>query len=116
MRTTINELVGRRGDARGVGSVEDSLESARMIFADATRTLEREIDRLYSTEIDPDDAAERDRLRTVQDLIKGTQSALRTVLEIRAKLGQSGAAEKRQILDVEAARDEILRRFDRLAA
>lgn len=115
MRTTIDALVGRRGDVCDAETVEETLESARKIFADVSHVLKSEIERLYAMEIDPDDAAERERIKTIQDLIKQNQSALRTVLEMRNRLGHNTAEEKQRMIDLEAAREEIMRRIDRLS-
>ncbi|MGF1503117.1 MAG: hypothetical protein ACFBSD_15010 [Paracoccaceae bacterium] len=113
MRTTINDMVGRRGDTCTHETVDQTLDRARRIFADVAAFLELEIDRLFQSDVDPIDEARVDKVR---DLIRQNQQALLKVLEIQQKLGRDTDAERRQMLDLEAARDEIARRLDRLAA
>jgi hypothetical protein len=93
-------------------SVEETLESARRVFADVSRFLETEIDQLFRAEIDPEDEK---RLSAVLDLIKQNQQALLKVLDMRHKLGRETETECRQFIDLEAARAEIDRRLARLA-
>ncbi|MEM1343962.1 MAG: hypothetical protein AAGI34_05185 [Pseudomonadota bacterium] len=95
-------------------ALEDTLESARRIFADVCVFLEREIQRCYRVEVDPEDPEEASRIRLLHDLIKQSQAALRTVLEVRLKLGRSGEAERERLIDLETARAEILDRLARL--
>ncbi len=113
MRTTIDKLVGRRGEACEGQGLEETLAHAQRVFADVRDFLEHEIDRLWRTEIDPE---EEDRLRTVRDLVTKNQAALRTVLEIETKLGLRKAERQAQAIDLEEARAEIDRRLARLAA
>ena len=113
VRTTIGAIAGRRGEPCAPATVEETLARAQRVFADVAAFLETEIDRLFMTEADP---ADEDRLRTVRDLITKNQQALRTVLEIEARLGREGTVRAGQMLDLEAAREEIARRLARLAA
>ena len=93
-------------------SVDDTLASARKVFADVSAFLELEIDRLFDADVDPVDDA---RLARVMDLIKQNQSALLKVLEMRNRLGRDMAEDCSRMIDLEAARDEIARRLARLA-
>lgn len=113
MRTTIGDIAGRRGDACAEASVEETLAKARKLFADVAAFLELEMDRLWGTEIERE---EEDRLRAMRALIVENQKAMRTVLEIEAKLGCETARREAHKLDLEAARAEIERRLARLAA
>ena len=110
MGTTINDLVDRRGGAYRVEELEDVLNRARRLLADISALLELEIERLFDTEIEPDD---RVRIDNATDMIRQTQKAMATILEIEAKAGLSAMAD-RNAMDLEAARDEILRRLARL--
>lgn len=110
MRTTIDAKVGRRGGAYSVEDLENTLNRARKLLADTSALLELEIDRLFDIEINPDDSV---RLKEVTDLIKSTQKAMAMVMEIEMKHGLS-AFDARPTLDLEAARAEILERFDSL--
>lgn len=110
MRTTINDLVDRRGGAYSTEDLEQVVGRARRLLADTSALLELEIDRLFDTEIEHDDK----RIRAITDLIRQVQKAMQTVTEIEAKAGIAGP--RRHDLDLEAAREEILRRLARLVA
>jgi hypothetical protein len=109
VRTTIDDKVGRRGGAYSVEELENTLNRARKLLADTSALLELEIDRLFKSEIDPDESV---RLKEVTDLIRNTQRAMAMVMEIEVKYGLS-PFEARSQLDLEAAREEILERFRR---
>lgn len=70
-----------------------------------------EIERLFETEIEVSD---EEHLKRVKNLITQTQKGVQQILDIEAKAGLSvlvgGSA-----LDLERAREEILRRIARLA-
>lgn len=70
-----------------------------------------EIERLFETEIEVSD---EEHLKRVKNLITQTQKCVQQILDIEAKAGLSvlvgGSA-----LDLERAREEILRRIARLA-
>ena len=96
--------------------VQSTLDRARTLFADLSKALEAEIDRLQFEERTADGEA---RLKIVTELIRQNQKALGTVLDIEAKLmrdpdGTGGP--RRAALDLEDARAEIARRLARLAA
>ncbi|MEM7505510.1 MAG: hypothetical protein AAF415_02100 [Pseudomonadota bacterium] len=105
---------GRGGEARReTGDLGDTLATARRLFAALSKKLEFEIDQLQS-EMVMDEA--RDRI--VTDLIRRTQKALQTVLDIEVKLaGKPGPdAPEAPPVDLDQARAEIERRLARLAA
>lgn len=95
--------------------VRSTLRHARRILADLAGALEAETDRLqFATRGEKDE----DRLRLVLDLAVRTQKAWQTVNEIQVKLMKAAdaAVPGRTVIDLEAARAEIARRLDRLAA
>lgn len=111
MRTTINALVGRQGGVPSKEDLKEVLDRARRLLADISALLELECDRLFEIEVDPDDDT---RIIRIKELIAQTQKAMQTVLDIEKKagLGQDGPPQ----LDLEGAREEILRRLARLTA
>lgn len=111
MRTTINDLVDRRGGAYVDQGTNDVLSRARKILADATVLLELEIDRLFALESDPDDTK---RLQSISDLIRQTQRAMTMVLQFEATTDAAPQGDD-ATLDLGAAHDEIMRRLDRIA-
>ncbi|MCL5775594.1 hypothetical protein M1105_01115 [Limibaculum sp. FT325] len=64
------------------------------------------------------DRKAEERLKIVADLANRTQKAWQTVNEIEVKLMKAAEADVpgRTVIDLEAARAEIARRLDRLAA
>ncbi len=113
MRTTINERVGRRGDARVHEEAEGLLNAARKLLADTSAMLELELDRLFEIEVDDTD---KDRIKQINELIRSTQKAMQTVLDIELKYGLDVPGLGDGEIDLEAAREEILGRLARLAA
>lgn len=111
MRTTINDLVGRQDGVYASKDLEVLMAKARKLLADTSALLELEIDRLFDVEAEAEDP---DRIKTVRGLIAQTQKAMQMVLEIEAKAGLG--KRDQSVLDLEAAREEIIRRFDRLVA
>lgn len=112
MRTTEN--LGRWGcDSADAQEPEtELLARARGLFADLSRRLAGEVDRLsamHGTETD------KKRIDELQDLIGKSQKALQTVLTIEAKLMRSGKWPGAGAIDLAEARNEIERRLDRLA-
>ncbi|GMG81225.1 hypothetical protein LNKW23_04370 [Paralimibaculum aggregatum] len=112
VRTTIDTLVGRRGDACG-RTLEETLGAAQQLFADVAAFLELEIDRLFAAEVDETDET---RIEAVRKLITLNQQALMKVIDISGKIGLTADGHARQMLDLEDARAEIDRRLARLAA
>ncbi len=110
MGTTIDAKVGRRGGAYSVEELENTLNRARRLLADTMALLELENEKFFKTELEDDEKAHLDE---VVKLIKQTQRAMQTVLDIEVKYGLS-PLESGQQLDLEAAREEILERFDRI--
>ena len=111
MRTTINKLVGRRGDAHSEEELDDVLNHARKILADTCVLLDHEVDTQFATEIDGRD---EERLKKIKGLIVSTQKAIQQILDIEAKLRLSQAVDGRE-LNVEEAREEIMRRIARIS-
>ncbi len=110
MRTTINELVDRRGGAYSEKDLTETLTRARKLLADTSAFLELETDRLYEVEIED----EPGRIKQVRDLIAQVQKCMQTVLDLEIKHGVRREADG--ALNLEDARDEILRRLARIAA
>ena len=111
MTTMIDPRKGRRDASGPEQDLEETLASARRIFADVAAFLELEIDRLFALDVDEDAG----RLTRVMDLIRQNQQALIKVLEMRHRLGRETARECHQMIDLEAARAEIESRLARLA-
>lgn len=111
VRTTINKCVDRRGGARDDHDLKALSERARKLLADTSAMLELELERLFDEEIDLED---RVRLKEVSEGIRQTQKVLTMVLEIEARTGLSSLDES-SALNLDEARDEILRRLARLA-
>ena len=111
MRTTIDEQIGRRGGAYTKEELENTINRARKLLADTLALLELENERFFKTELDTDEKAHLD---TVMDLVKRTQKAMQTVIDIEVKYGLSPDNSHNQ-LDLEAARVEILDRLGRLS-
>jgi hypothetical protein len=112
--TTVQALIGRKDASAEDETIKQTLVKARRIFADVSAFLELEIDRLFTLDLEREDA---DRTKRIVALIRDNQKALLMVLEIETKLGRgSDAGAMQQFLDLEAARDEIASRLARLAA
>ena len=109
MRTTINERVGRRGGACSKEDIENVLQDARRLLADANALLQLEIEKLFATEFEDTDEK---RIKDLNTLVQQAQTALGRVLDLQAKTGvrlETGVS----ALDLEAAKDEILSRLAR---
>ncbi|MDT8345546.1 MAG: hypothetical protein RQ752_14075 [Thermohalobaculum sp.] len=110
-------MTGRKDHACADESTEvrSTLRHARRILADLAEALETETDRLQFM---TSGGSDEDRLKIVLDLAVRTQKAWQTVNEIQVKLMKAGEAgiPGRTVIDLEAARAEISRRLDRLAA
>lgn len=113
MRTTINELVDRRGGAYSIEDLKDCLNRARKLLADTAAFLDMQMEHLCAQEIDTD--LDKDGLKQIQALVNDVRRCMMIVLELQAK---HGLPEKNPsaALNLEEARDEILRRLARLAA
>jgi hypothetical protein len=90
------------------------LARARKLFADLSRSLDGEIDRLQAAlDTEHDDG----RAEVLTGLIRQNQKALQTVLDMEAK--QMREADKQRpgegVIDLVQARAEIACRLDRLA-
>lgn len=110
MRTTINDLVGRRGGASSVDETKDVLDRARELLADITSMLQLETERYFRLEFD---TRSRPDLEQIQRLIAQTQKAMQTVLDLEIRTGLARPAGDAK-LDLEEARAEILGRLSRL--
>ena len=114
MRTT--DELGRWGGASGEAEAERQpiLSRARKLFADLSRSLEGEIDRLQAAvEIE----TEASRVKSLTELIRLNQKALQTALDQEARLAVEveGRRPGREVIDLAEARAEISRRLARLA-
>lgn len=108
------QYAGRGGEARrDTGDLGDTLATARRLFAELAKKLEDEIDQLQF-EAEMDEAREK----IVTDLIRRTQKALQTVLDIQVKLAGKPDPDTPDAspVDLDEARAEIERRLARLAA
>ncbi len=110
MSTTINELVDRRGGAYSAEELEDVLNRARKILADTMALLDLEIERYFGEEIEETDEK---RLTHIKSLITQTQKAMQQILDIETKAGLALLVGGRE-LDLDHAREEILRRIARI--
>lgn len=90
------------------------LNRARRLFADLSRSLEGEIDRLEAERATETDET---RIRWLTSLIRMNQKALRTVLDQEAGFAHGGGQGQpgRDVIDLGEARAEIARRLARLA-
>jgi hypothetical protein len=113
VRTTINDLVDRQGGAYSIEDLEDCLNRARKLLADTAAFLELQMDHLCGREIDTN--LDKDGIKQIQSLVADVRRCMLTVLELQAKHGLTGA-ETAGALNLEDARDEVLRRLARLAA
>lgn len=116
MRTT--DDLGRWGCEHAEAQEQEPetaiLARARVLFADLSRSLAFDIDRLKAVHHVETD---KKRIDDLQDLITRSQKALLTVLSIEAKLmrGAEPQASSAGKIDLAQARTEIERRLDRLA-
>lgn len=110
MSATINELVDRRGGAYSAEELEDVLNRARKILADTTALLDLEIERYFGEEIEETDEK---RLTHIKSLITQTQKAMQQMLDIETKADLALLVGGRE-LDLDHAREEILRRIARI--
>lgn len=96
-------------------TVRSTLKHARRIFADLAKAMEAETDRLQFSAAT---AETEDRLKIVNDLMSRLQKASQQVIDIELRLmkTEDAAVPGRNVIDLEAARAEIARRLDRLAA
>lgn len=90
--------------------MESVLDHSRRILADANALLELEIERLFGQQVE---GIEDPKLADLKGLLTHTNKARQQVVEMLASAGVSAAGSPPG-LDLEAARDEILRRLDRL--
>ena len=113
MRTTINDLIGRKGGDCGKDELERVLTRARRILADVSAFTELELDRLMAAEIETED---EERVEKIQKLIAETRKTMSMVVDLEAKVGLSLANRPGEIVDLEEARAEILDRLSSLVA
>lgn len=100
-------MTNSKGDA---DRVERLLAHARQLYQNLAQELSRAIRVLH---VDAEDLTAKGRAET----IKAHRKALQTVLDLELQLAnKSQKPEKANELDLEAARAEIYRRLDRLAA
>lgn len=112
MGTTLNDELARIGSDRGTGDLEQTLDHAHRSLADTIALLDLEIEALWTNEPDVEDIKRYDKLRA---LVREANRVKAQVIEIQAKVGLENLDEK-TALNLEDARDEILRRLARLSA
>lgn len=110
MSTTINDLVDRRWGAHSAEELENVLNRARSILADTTALLDLEVERLFESNLEEADTR---RLKTLQAMILQTQKGMQQIIDIEKKAGLRDTGTGSE-LDLEKAREEILRRIARL--
>ncbi len=114
MRTT--DELGRWGGASADQAAVNLsiLARARKLFADLSRSLDGEIDRLQAALETEDDKV---RAKALADLIRTNQKSLQTVLDTELKLMREADQQRpgEGVIDLDQARAEIDRRLDRLA-
>ncbi|MEL6999308.1 MAG: hypothetical protein ACFB03_16765 [Paracoccaceae bacterium] len=111
-RTTINELVDRRGGEYSQEDLENSLTNARKLLADTSKVLQFEVDRNFETEVDRMDT---DKIKEVKSLIQQAQKGIQQILDLEAKIGLTKLVGGRE-LNLDEARAEILRSLARLTS
>ncbi len=113
MRTT--DELGRWGGASTDKAAVDLsiLARARKLFADLSRGLDGEIDRLQAAMETEDD---QDRTKTLAEKVRQNQKALQTVLDMEVKLMREADTQRpgEGVIDLAHARAEITRRLARL--
>ncbi len=91
-----------------------ALARARKLFADLSRSLDGEIDRLQAAEASEDD---RGRANALNERVRQNQKALQTVLDMEVKMMRESDKQRpgEGVIDLAQARAEITRRLARLA-
>ncbi len=114
MRTT--DELGRWGGASTDKAAVDlsALARARKLFADLSRSLDGEIDRLQAA---LNSETDESRAKVLAELVRQNQKALQTVLDMEAKLMREAGKQRpgEGVIDLAHARAEITRRLARLA-
>ena len=114
MRTT--DELGRWGGASTDKAAENlsTLARARKLFADLSRSLDGEIDRLQAALETEDDPA---RTKELAEKVRQNQKSLQTVLDLEVKLMREADKQRpgEGVIDLAQARAEIDRRIARLA-
>lgn len=109
--TTINEIVDRRGGAYSEDELEDVLNRSRKILADISALLDLEVERLFEM---PVDSLSDDQIKQIRGLIAQTQKGMQQILDIETRAGLHMLVGGRE-LDLDQAREEVLRRIARIA-
>ncbi|MEE8454189.1 MAG: hypothetical protein V3R90_05450 [Limibaculum sp.] len=114
MRTT--DELGRWGGASTDKAAENlsTLARARKLFADLSRSLDGEIDRLQAA-METEDSP--DRTKELAEKVRQNQKSLQTVLDLEVKLMREADKQRpgEGVIDLDQARAEIARRLARLA-
>ncbi len=108
MRTTTDE--GRRGDTDFAKEFEEILQSTRKLLADTNAFLDLKLETLTDAVKQTDDPGD---LKSLHDHITETKRCLALALDARGRALAAGFSD-RPALDLEAAKDEVLRRLARL--
>ncbi len=112
MRTTLHDELARIGSDRDAGDLEATLDHAHRSLADAIALLDLEVEELWRNGPEVEDSKRYDKLKA---LIREATKVKSQIIEIRTRIGL-GALDEKTALNLEDARDEILRRLARLAA
>ena len=114
MRTT--DELGRWGGASADETAANlsALARARKLFADLSRSLDGEIDRLQAV---LNSETDEGRAKDLTERVRQNQKALQTVLDLEVKLMREADKQRpgEGVIDLAQARAEINRRLDRLA-
>ena len=108
----MNEEVARVGSDRSTADLDQTKEHVHKSLADAVALLDLEIEALWKSRPDFEDAKRYDKLKA---LIREANRVRSQIAEIEAKTGLDKLDET-NALNLEEARDEILRRLARIAA
>ena len=109
MRTTTES--GRRGDADFAKDFDEILQSTRKLLADTNAFLELKLEALSDAMSETNDS---DDVKDLMSHIAETKKYLTVALDARNKALSHGFSCS-PALDLEAAKDEVLRRLSRLA-
>ena len=108
MRTTTEN--GRRGDADFAKDFEEILQSTRKLLADTNAFLDLKLEALTDAVKQTEDPGD---LKSLRDHITETKKCLQLALDARGRALAAGFSD-RPALDLESAKDEVLRRLSRL--
>lgn len=109
MRTTTE--TGRRGDVLDAEEYKDASNQARILLALANTEFRNELAKYREAESKAEDPAD---VKPLQAKVAEIKKLLTLVIDTRLKAITAGVSDKVD-LDLEAAKDEVLRRLARLS-